>query len=421
MVEASLDLPSRPRPAAHLMLSIGWRNLWRNRRRTWLTAGGIAFAIFLVVFGMSFQHGVYSVIENNASTLLTGHIQIQTDDFIGDSKLESVITDATRLMQKLEQQPGVLAVAPRVEMFALASSEERSFGALLYGVDIEREQKVVRFFDDIDHGRLPQSSDEVMMGIKLASNLGVQLGGELVILGTAKEGGVAALVYTVVGIFESGIIELDRNIAAAPIESVRAGFNLGDEVHTFAIRADEMENSGRVAADLQRLLPDGTRARAWDQIMPEIVQGLTVDRIGGRFMYMIIIILVSLSIVNSFIMTIYERTREFGMLKSIGMRPAKIIGMVQIEALCIWLVGTSIGVFLASVSVWALASTGVSLGQGMEDYVGSMYLPSVLYPALNLEALATAPGVLLIGTQLAALIPSVRIRHLKPVDAMRSE
>ncbi|MDA1076949.1 MAG: ABC transporter permease [Proteobacteria bacterium] len=419
MTEAILAASTRPRPVGHLVISIGWRNLWRNRSRTWLTAGGIAFAISLVVFGMSFQHGVYEAIETNASTLLTGHVQIQRSDYIDDSRMEMTIADATSLMRTIEQQPHVLAVAPRLETFALASADERSFGVFLLGVDFEREQRAVQFFDEIGLGRMPQTTDEAIIGTNLARNLSLEIGDEMIILGSAKEGGVAALALTVVGIFESGIGDMDRNMVAAPIATVQNGFGFGDDVHTLIVRADELEVSKALAKDLQRLLPAGQVARSWNAVMPEIEQGLMVDKIGGQFMYWIIMILVSLSIVNSFIMTVFERTREFGMLMSIGMRPGKIIALVQVEAFCMWLIGASIGVVLASASVLTLAATGVSLGEGMEEYVGQMYLPSVLYPALGVVPLLTAPVVLLVGTQLAALLPSLKINRLKPVEALR--
>ena len=129
----------------------------------------------------------------------------------------------------------------------------------------------------------------------------------------------------------------------------------------------------------------------------------------------------SLCVVNSFIMTVFERTREFGMLLAIGMRPTRIILMLQWEALFVCLLGIGIGLLLAlGLTLW-LMEVGIYLGEAMEEYAQQFYMPDRMYPALSWEAFTISPLVMLVGTQLAALLPSLRIRRLKAVEALRSE
>jgi ABC-type lipoprotein release transport system permease subunit len=168
-------------------------------------------------------------------------------------------------------------------------------------------------------------------------------------------------------------------------------------------------------------MPDLAAVRHWELVMPEVLQGIEVDRIGGMFMYWLIMILVVFSVINSFIMTVFERTREFGMLRAIGMRPAKIILMVQFEALFGCLIGVAIGLALASAVIAWLIEVGIPLGEAMEDYATQFYMPARLYPAFSAEALLTAPVVMVIGTQIAAILPALRIRQLKPVEALRED
>jgi ABC-type lipoprotein release transport system permease subunit len=204
------------------------------------------------------------------------------------------------------------------------------------------------------------------------------------------------------------------------LNTVALGFGLGDEVHTLAIRLDNVDNSQRVADRLRQLVPAGLAVRDWQEVLPELKQAIEVDKIGGQIMYWIMMVLVAFSVVNSFIMTVFDRTREFGMLLAIGMRPRAIIAMLQWEALFLWLLGTAIGMSLACGLIVWLMDSGIYLGEQMEDYAKQFYMPARLYPGFSREVLLLAPGVMLIGTQLAALLPSLRIRRLRPVEALRT-
>lgn len=416
----SLERPTLPA----LNVRLAWRNLWRNRRRTWLTVGGIAFAILLVVFSMSMQLGQYEIIMDNATSMLNGHVQVRSQSYLDNQRFEDTLGDATALRRLLESYPGVAAVAPRVEAFALASAGERSFGAQVVGVDFEAESRTVRFLDFVSEGRVPRAADEALVGTVLARNLGVQVGDEVVLLGAGKQGGVAALAVQVVGLFLTNQVELDRSMLWTSLPVVQDGFGLADEVHTLAIRTINLDDSPAIqrgiAARLASSGRDDAVARNWDRVMPEVRQAIEIDRLGGELFFYIIEVLVVFSVVNTFIMTVFERTREFGMLLAIGMRPWSIVGLVQWEAAFIWLIGSAVGVGVASVIVLWLSSEGVYMGEALEEYAAQVYMPTRLYPSFAREAFTQAPLVMFIGTQLAALVSSVRILRLRPVEALRT-
>lgn len=403
-----------------LLPAIAWRSLWRNRRRTWLTAGGIAFGVALVMFSMALQTGSYGDMINNATSLLTGHAQVQRTDYIELSRFEQTIDDATTLVRQIEQQAGVLSVAARVEAFALVSIDERSFGAQVLGVDVERERQVVNFFDRVKRGRLMAGPDEAVIGSGLARNLNANLGDEMVILGAGKQGGVAALVLDIVGIFDSGISELDRSLVLVPIATVQNEFGLGDEVHTIVLRTQDVDDSAAIVEALTGRLPESLSVRTWDEVLPEVRQSIDVDRLGGMFMYAFVLIVVTFSIINTFIMTVFERTREFSMLKAIGMRPGKIVVMMQIEALLLWLIGVGIAMGLTVPLLLWLESTGIYLGEGITELAEGMYMSDRIFPALGLSGLLVAPAVMLVATQLAAFFSCLRIYWLRATVGLRA-
>ncbi len=421
MAEGALSAADVPPGGAlrGMVVRIAWRNLWRNRRRTWLTAGGIAFASLLVSAGMAVQGGSYASMIETATGFYMGHIQLSQRDFVNDRKLEQTIPQATELLRKVRAVPGITA-APRTETFALVSVGERSFGGLAVGVDFAAEQRTVNFFRRLKSGTLPDGSEEVLIGETMARNLGAGVGDELVLLGTAKEGGVAAIALTISGLFNSGQAELDRTLLFAELATMQNTFALGDEVHTVVVRTGDPAALPRYKSRLQSFTPADVVTRTWPEFMPEVVQAIEFDRISAMLMYGAILVLVTFSVVNTFLMIVFERTKEFGMLLALGMPPGSIIRQVLLEAFFVWCLGVVIGLLLSNAIIGYYAVEGIPVA-GMEELAQQFYVFDRIYPAITAGSLATAPLVLLAGTQLAALIATWRVRRLRPVTALRAD
>ena len=416
-------MPAAPVTGAggDLVVRTALRNVGRNRRRSWLTAGGIAFAVLLITFGISLQDGSYVAQRENATGLLTGHLQVVHPERVDSGRFEHLLNDVSARVEALRAHPQIRHASARVEAYALASVGERSFAAQVFGMDLAAEADMIRFFDTLQDGRVPAEADEVLIGTGLARNLGAELGDEIVLLGSGKHGGVAAMAVTVSGLFQTGIADLDRAVLIASLAAVQSAYYLEDEAHTIVALGDEPTQAGRLARELGGVVGADALVRSWQDIMPEIEQAIELDRVSGDFMYGIIMLLVGFSIVNTFIMVVFERTREFGMLLALGLRPWSIIRMVQIEAFGLWLLGTLLGLLLAAPLLYYLATSGFSLGAEIEEMAEQMYMPSRLYAAATPRALLTAPLVMLVATQLAALLPSLRLLKMQPVVALRHE
>ena len=158
----------------------------------------------------------------------------------------------------------------------------------------------------------------------------------------------------------------------------------------------------------------------WNELMPGLRQSIEMDLVSGLIFYLLLVLVVAFSILNTFLMVIFERTREFGMLLAIGMRPRSIMGMLQCEALFLWVIGAGVGTLLAAALIFSLQNVGIYLGEEMQEYAKQFYMPARLYPGFSSEVLTVAPLAMLVGTQLAALLPSLRIRLLRPVNALRT-
>ena len=406
-----------------LFVRVAWRNLWRRRLRTWMSACGIGFALFFVTFGMSFQAGTYDAWIETATGLMSGHAQVQHPAYFDHPEVRYSLAGGSDLASRLEGVPGVVAVAPRAEAFALVSVGERSFGAMVIGVDPVRDAALSDLSGHRVAGEYLPRPDSAFVGTALATNLGIDVGDEIVVLGSAAEGGVAALVSRVDGLFETGRSEVDRSVLQVGLAAMQSGFELGDAVHRVVIKTRDARAVAAIRPILEAAMPLGGRLLDWNELLPELEQAIQIDRATAAMIYWLLLIVVAMSVVNAFIMTVFERTREFGMLIAIGMRPNAIVGMLFIEAVCVWAMGTVIGVLLCLLVVVPLSRVGIGVAgiEGMEAMAGELMMPDRLYPALNVNALVESPGWMLLGTLLAALIPGLRVRRMPVVDALREE
>ena len=410
--------------ARGLFVRVAWRNLWRRRLRTWLSAGGLAFAIFLVSATVSLQGGSYRGWVDTATGLATGHFQVQHPDYFDDPAVRHVLAGGSALARQLGAVDGVVGVAPRAEAFVLVAAGERTFGALALGVDARSEAAMFDLPKRIVAGEFLPREDSAFVGTALAANLGIGLGAEIAGLGSTAEGGVAALVLTVDGIFETGQAELDRSMMLAPLAAVQAAFELGDGVHRLAVNAADASRVDALQPALATARPAEARLLSWRELLPEIEQGIRLDRISAQMIYWLLMVVVTMSVVNAFVMTVFERTREFGMLLAVGMRPNAIVGMLLVEASCVWALGAVLGLALALAVMLPLGVVGMptTMGvEGMDEMATRLMMPDRLYPLVSLDAMTMAPLVMLAGTLLAALIPALRVRRMRPVDALREE
>lgn len=404
-----------------MMLALAWRNLWRNRQRTLLTAGAIAFAVFLLVFVMAIKTGQYASMIDSATRLEVGHLQIQDKRYLDDPRLRFVVGNVGNLTQRIAALPGVRAVFPRAQTFALVSVGERSFGGLITAVDPTAERRFSTLPGLISTGRYigGARAQEAVIGALLARNLGITPGAEIVILGSGRNDSVAALVVTVVGLLETGVAEVDRSFVQIPLAIFRDAFELDDEANMLVVLAKDVSSASALAQSLAVTAPR-LAVRPWQQLLPELRQVVELNRLESAIFLVLLAFTVTFSIVNTFVMTVFERTREFGMLLAMGMRPGQVQRMLQLEALMLCALGIGIGALAGLALTWQLARVGFLLPIADNEMLRRFHMPQRIFPAFEAIDLWLPVLGMLVATQLAAFIPSLRLRRLQPVQALRA-
>ena len=404
-----------------IILRLAWRNLWRHSRRTWLTIGAMVFSNTLLVFMISFQFSMYGLMIDNTLQVFSGHMQIQAPGYVDDQKMRQIVPDVLPLAQRMRKELGIESIAARGWAFGLASSDVRSYGIGIYGVEPEFEANVSNIPGLIKDGQFLRQGDamEIVIGRMLARNLRVDVGDELTILGSGLDGSFAAAVVTIVGIFESGVKEIDRNIAEMPLGAFQDVFYMNGSGHQVVFLAPTLDEAPMVQDKVAAMLPDDLVVHDWNALQPGLKQAIQADMSSAFFMYGILVILVAFSVLNTQLMSVLERTHEFGVVMALGMKPGRLGRLVMLETALMGSLGFLLGALAGTLLTYWFSVNGLSY-PGMEEMVANFNLPGRVYPQVSLMKTVFGPAVVFIFTLLAAVYPAWRLRRLHPVEAMRA-
>jgi len=404
-----------------LNLRLAWRNLWRHKRRTWLTASAMIFSNVLLVFMISLQFGSYEMMINNTLQSFSGHFQIQKEDYNDNPKLRLIIESIQPLATELRRTMPEARVAARAAAFALASSEQRSFGVQVIGVQPDFEPGVSTIPGLVNQGSFLQDPNaaEIVIGAVMARNLKVGIGDEITLLGSGRDGSFAAGVLTVIGIYESGLQEMDRSFAEIPLGYFQEMFAMGDHGNSIAVAVDSLDHVAPELIKAQQAINghDGLLVLGWTELHPGLKQAIQADLSSAWFMYGVLIILVAFSVLNTQLMSVLERTREFGVITALGIKPRQLASLVMLETTLMALIGLSIGVFLGWLVALYFNTVGFSY-PGMEEVAARFNLPGKMYPSVTVFSMMLGPLVVFLFCLLASIYPATRLYRLQPVDAM---
>ena len=382
----------------------------------------MVFSNVLLVFMMSLQFGMYGLMIDNSLKAFTGHIQVQAPGYVDDQKMRQTVPDVAALADSLRPQLPSEHVAARAQTFVLASSEDRSYGIALFGVEPEFEPAVSSIPGLVKEGRFLRNStaSEIVIGKVLARNLRIGLGDELTIMGSGLDGSFAANVVNVVGIFDSGVPDLDRSIAEIPLGLFQDTFYMEGAGHQVVVTAANVDMVPELMTRVTALVPGEAYAvHDWNRLQPGLKQAIQADISSSFAMYTILVVLVAFSVLNTQLMSVLERTREFGIVMSLGLKPGLLGRLVILETMLMGLMGVILGAIAGAIVTYYFTVNGLSL-PGMEEMAARFNLPGRMYPQISILSLFAGPLIVFLFSVLASLYPAIRLRWLHPVKAMRA-
>ncbi len=405
-----------------MIFALAWRNLWRRPRRTWLSVAGLAFAAAFLIFMPSLQNGSYRAMINNTLHLYDGYAQIERPGYRDEPDIRETVEDVSGLLDAVNGVQGARTASARASAYVLLSADGRSFGAQIVGVQPHTEALVSTVAKNVKAGRFLEDADDdaIVLGATLARNLRVAIGDRVTLLGTDKDGSLAADSLQVTGTFETGIGDLDRLTAEIPLRRFQATFAMPDQAHMIVVSSEDLETFAPLIGRLEAVaMPRGLEVLDWQALQPGLWQAILLDASTASLIYVAMVVVVTFTLLNSLLMSVLERTNEFGVLMALGMRPRQIGAMVWVETVLLLAFGLSLGMLLGVGLSSYFGRVGIVFGQAQEIFA-QFGLSGALYPKLSALTLLAGPAVIALGALLAGGFPFWRVYRLEPVAAMRA-
>jgi len=405
-----------------LFWQMAWRNVWRYRRRTLLTVLTIALGLAFGILMRGIGDGFHEQMVDNSVRAEIGHLQLHLRGYHRDPSLQKTLPDATLVEQAIRQTPHLLGYSMRVLGDGLASTADNSAGVAVVGIVPEMERTVTTINRAIVAGRyLDQGMNRpILIGERLSQTLDARLDDKLVLMVQAADGSMGGQLFRVAGIFRSGSPELDRGVVYILRTDAQSLYSLDSRLTEAALLLDSSESveparrflAARLSSAPVEILP-------WYVVAPFLEQFIELD---DAFFYIIVVILffvISVGILNTVMMSVFERVREFGVMMALGTRPRQVVRLVIQEAVVISLAGAVLGSLLGSGSTLLVESTGIDLSRWAAGASAVGITATVIHPTLTFANLAASNLAVVLVVLLVAFYPAIRASRLRPVEALR--
>lgn len=402
------------------MLRLAWRNVWRNRRRSLINVASMSFGLAAIMFGQSLMHSLQRQLVQQSTGSISGHLQVQ-DSRVGELKMpDRFIADPRPIAAAAARDPRILAHAGRIHLTGLISTPTTSVGVLVCAVEPDQERRITTMSRYVVRGRyLGGGPKELLMGEKLAQRLDLRLGEKAVIMAQAADGSMGAEVFRLVGVYRTDSESFDGQIAYVPLPAFQQLLGRPGQVNNYVIKLKDIDNADAVRDDLASALRGrGLRVLTWKEIDHEILSLQAFQNAILLIVLVVVFAIVALGILNTQLMSLFERVREFGVLMAIGARPRWVMRLIVAESVLLGATGTLFGVAVGAALIAHFGRTGLRLPVG-EAFSYFLPFPSIIYMRPSWGAHAIACATVFATALAAALPPALRAGRLKPAQALR--
>jgi len=404
-----------------LIFKLAFRNILRQRRRSLLTALSMAGGYMLFVFSMSLLEGSWTNVVDIFTLDHTGHVQIHKDDYAKRPKIYKTITDRDSVESVLTDNEGVKGWAPRVYSTALAYGGDKTSIAQIFGIDVTLEPSVTRIKQKVTEGiyfdNQPDADGyaKAMIGRGLANILKLNIGDEIVLISSGADGSIANDVFVISAIV-GNTTSFDRLGVFLPITVAQRFLSIDADVHEYALLARDKHANERLARSLQLALPQ-LKVSPWQEIEATFYRTMQSDKQSNYFTMGLIVFIVFVGVLNTVLMSVLERTKEFGVLRSIGCRPSELVKLIFIETVMLAFASILAGLVLILPVIMWFTNVGLKLDIAF-DMGGVVF--DTMKGDFSAYVIFMPMGFMLLTAALISLPPGLRAARILPREAMGS-
>ena len=403
------------------LFNIAWRNIFRNIRRTVLASLAIGIGLAALIFTDAMMVGMIESMTRTATDTFLGQGQIHAEGFRSTREVEKTVNNLSRLLERLRGEQAVKRFSLRTQTFGMIASPANAGSVLLYGIDPRLEKEVSKLDEALVKGAYLSAGGlrKMLIGEKLAETLEVAPGDRVVVtVAEAETGELVQEMFRIGGVFRFNVREMDSGMGFMHLKTSQALLGLADGVHEVVLQFDDLRLSGDTESGFWlRYSQDGNQALGWKALMPQLDKVVQMSQYSSSIMAVILFSVVSLGIMNTLFMSLYERMFEFGVLRAVGTRPFRMALMVLFEAGALSILSILVGSAIGFGVTYAVSLSGI-------DYVGiefaEMTIRELIYPVLQAEQFVVFPLVVFLFTLIAGIYPAVFAARLTPAEAMKA-
>ena len=406
------------------LVLLAWKNLWRNRRRTLITLSALSFSLMLVQAFHNLSFGVYSAMIDSGVRAGTGHLVVYQRDY-AERRDEKNSFMPQQLIAQISTLEGVEAVLPRLYLPGLAQSSRESRGILLTGVMPQAEARINPFLTNLAADQqLPSlSGREALLGSRLLKELQLKPGNKFVVTLQGRSGELVSEMFRVHGVVTTGIKSVDRSLLLVGRERAAALAGIPGEIHELAVVLKQQQADRSVYPALQQLLAGRPQLRvlSWEEAMPNLSNAIKLDYASQKFIFIIMLLIVTIGVINTLLMSVMERFREFGVILALGADAGRLRSLVFIEALLLGLVAMVLGSIFGALGTWYLQAVGIDLRDFIEESLefGGVVFDPIMRAAWDYTYMLQIAGFMLLLSLVAAVYPAVKAGRILPAEALR--
>jgi ABC-type lipoprotein release transport system permease subunit len=406
-----------------MLLTLAFRNLWRNRRRTLLTLSAMVVSAALLILALGVFSGMFKDMLASATEQYHGHLVLAQPDYHQRRDLfanlpQNIFTDPLP-----DDQIEITGRSPRLRGFGLLSFKDSSQPVELLGIIPQLEQQVTSLHKKLTVGIYPRAgTNDALIGQGLARKMKLQSGDEIVFVTQAADGSIGNDLLTVSGIFATGDSRRDNNLVLAPLPWLQEVMVLPGRIHEVAVSLSDPMKAAAVAGLLEPQVPENVEILDWGDLLPEMREVIAAYDVSRMIIVTILYLATGLGILNTFFMSVMERTREFGILMAQGMRPWTVRGLVLLETFVLGIIALTIGLFCGAAMTLFMQQIGIDLSGYITPvtYAGGTILPR-LHAVFEAGNFLVPAAMLLLISLLAGFLPANRAARLDPVQAVRED
>ncbi|MCC8426495.1 FtsX-like permease family protein [Mucilaginibacter sp. UR6-11] len=399
---------------------MAWKNMWRNNMRTLITMAAIFFAVILSVIASSLKDGIFNNLVKNVVSFYTGYVQVHKQGYWNEQILDNSFESSAGATRKILSDKNVLTVTSRIESFALASSAAITKGALVAGIEPEKENQITLLKNKIVQGSyLKDNEQAVLLSQGLAERLKLKTNDTVLLIGQGYHGATAAGKYLIKGIVKFGSPELNGKSLFMPLAVAQDFYSANGMVTSYILSLKDTRDLQTTRSTMAEALGPAYEVMTWEELMPDIKQHIASDSNNMKYIQGILYLLICFGIFGTLLMMMVERKFEMGMLLAVGMKKTKLVFLLMVESVFTVITGCLLGIAASIPIVYYLNRHPLKMG-GETARIYEKFGFEAIFPTSTSAAIFIHQGmvVLLIGL-LLSLYPVYKVIRLDPVTAMK--